>query len=95
MIPQLFDWTGESVEVKWTQYKKCLDLEAFFEDHPSLTSLAISYARLGFSNSELGLRLAEHIRVKFGEQSSMFWSEFVFEVDRFLGDTFKRDYVQY
>ena len=89
-IPWLFDWTMSPIEQRWIEYKKCISAESFIEEHPSLVSTAIAYAKVGFQNTDTGLRLLDFLRVKYGERCEIGWSDFVNTVDSFLGDIHKR-----
>ena len=92
MIPYLFDWTKFSLDKSWSEYKKCLNTENFFEIHPTLTSTAIAYAKLGFEKHEAGIRLLDYLRIALGEGSEYKWTEFEAHVNKYLGNVYRRNF---
>ena len=92
LIPYLFDWKKEDLYKSWINYNNCLIEQDFLNHHPTLMSTVITRAKIGFQNSEEGIRLLDHIRVKLGDGNDYMWDVFKETVNEWFGDPYRREF---
>ena len=94
LIPYLFEWGKEEIYKSWCEYKKALTEQNFFAVHPTMISTAILRAKFGFDKYEEGPRLLDYLRISLGDGHEYEWKSFEREVEKFLGDPYRRNFVK-